>query len=374
MSTDNLFLALRSYTPRPDRDPKEDFTTEAFRWLLASESELGATYAEHVLQRAGVVAPAELAVDWRTQVRVDADDRVDIIDMVGEVAGGPALVCEHKVWSALGHLQLERYRSDAQRLYPEGSVIVLVTARRAQHSNDANVCLLWSDVYRIIQTWLADSERQLPIAEQFLDYLVHMGLGPPAPLSHEGIVAYRPAMEFQARLPRQLEELTHHLDPPVLDAVRRFTRSDAPPTFVKERWGRVGIEFASEPSWDPALFVGVVLDGADHQVGLSHPDRGPDLSLILDYNFKRDAEAWSRFSERVVRPIGARLSNGSHDFDVVVLPQNSWHPLHLRRPLLDALGGTRTADEQRARLLAEMGRGIEVLLAGGELATWAHDP
>ena len=48
--------------------------------------------------------------------------------------------------------------------------------------------------------------------------------------------------------------------------------------------------------------------------------------------------------------------------------KNSYHPLHLRRPLRDIIADTHTLEERRARWLQAAHHGVETLLAGGELA------
>ncbi len=149
MAGDNLFTALRKYRPTADRDPIEDFVTEAFAWLLRRHTDLATTFLHDLSQR--LQSPpwaARSGPSWKTQVVFDGGR----LDMVAEFAD-VAVVFEHKVWSPLGENQLGRYREASEKLWPGGSALVLITASARQHEPGADVCLTWADVYRTIERW-----------------------------------------------------------------------------------------------------------------------------------------------------------------------------------------------------------------------------
>ncbi len=134
--------------------------------------------------------------------------------------------------------------------------------------------------------------------------------------------------------------------------------------------GRFGVNLVR--SWQPAVFVGAYLLPHDHVQPLLAPDDGGDFALILDVlrdkRFDGDAfsehDLFTRLRDRL------RQDSGAWDFadHHAQLKRNRWHPLHLRRPLVDVLDGTRTSDERFERWLSAAQDAVRVLLAGGELA------
>lgn len=78
---DNLFLALQSYTPREGRDPKEDFITEAFAWILRQHADLAERFLRFVLDQCEgdfLTGPWSSQLQWTTQVG-DGNVRLDMV-------------------------------------------------------------------------------------------------------------------------------------------------------------------------------------------------------------------------------------------------------------------------------------------------------
>ena len=135
------------------------------------------------------------------------------------------------------------------------------------------------------------------------------------------------------------------------------------------REGRYGVNLLN--IWRPSVFVGAYLQDHDHKQSLLAADRGGDFALILDVRGKRkDREAFA--DHPCFRRLRERLLGdaGGWDFaDHHAQPgKNSHHPLHLRRPLLDIIGGTHTLEERRERWVTAAHEAIQTLLRGGELA------
>jgi hypothetical protein len=135
--------------------------------------------------------------------------------------------------------------------------------------------------------------------------------------------------------------------------------------------GRFGLNLLR--SWMPGVFIGAYLLDYDHRVPVLAAEEGGDFALILDIlqndaGFDADGYLASPEFSALRRRLGA--SRTPWDFrDHLAEPRCvKWHPLHLRRPLRDVLGGTRTFEERRDRWFAAADDVTGLLLAGGELA------
>lgn len=134
-------------------------------------------------------------------------------------------------------------------------------------------------------------------------------------------------------------------------------------------WGRYGVNLLT--IWRPSVFIGAYLRDHDHKQSLLAPHRGGDFALIVD--------VWGKAKEReefanhpCFHALRERLRGDAGDWDFAdhhnQADRNSWHPLHLRRPLQEVLGDTETFEERKARWLTAAHDAVEILLQGGELA------
>ena len=183
MPSNNLFVALRSYSPRPGRDAVEDYTTEALRWLLEANPGLGRAYANWLLEEARL--EVELSdIHWKTQVRLGTGQA----DLVGFAQADKAgkdtvVICEHKTWSALRDNQLDDYQKTAEKEWPGTRVVmVLVTAHQGQHTQHADARLTWRQVHGFLDRWLEQAREDVVMVQDFMDYLDDRGLGPKLPI------------------------------------------------------------------------------------------------------------------------------------------------------------------------------------------------
>ncbi len=66
-----------------------------------------------------------------------------------------------------------------------------------------------------------------------------------------------------------------------------------------------------------------------------------------------------------------RLSRDSRGWDfhdhLAIRKPNLWHPIHLRRPLVELWAGASTGEERYSRALEAWRDGLSLLLEGGEL-------
>lgn len=374
----SLFAALRTYRPRPGRDSLEDFITEAWCWLLTRFPSLAEAVLRKIWDLAAGGGPhvGRFVPDkWQTQVTASGSR----FDMIAERAGR-GIVFEHKVWSSLGGDQLGKYRAAGDERWPNGCLIVLVSAARRQWSGDADVELLWSDIYGVCEAWRRTApDVDAYLVGDFLQLLDSEGLGPPPPLDQEAIRSFDPGQRF---LPALKTLVSSVLEPalwwPVAEGLGLPVDSVIPQRGWTKRgrpkWGRCGVNLF--PTWRPGIFIGVMLDGSDHQEPVrSHPGLGPDFHLILSYH--RDASEPT--TEELVTSgeylaLLRRLKADQeiwgvldHYFEPTREPRNIWHPLHLRRPLATIIAGCKDSEESRERFVEAGLDAARHLLGGGEL-------
>lgn len=176
--SEGLLVRLRRYRPRDGRDSLEDFVTEAFAWLLESDSDFQDVFLElvnGVLEQNGVPVPMERgdSVSWQTQESFE-DCRFDLVGRLPEAL----LLFEHKVWADATESQMSKYRDAAERLAAgQTARVLMITANALQHQN-ADACLCWKDVYRLIDRHRRN-ESGNPESDRYLqdsqDLLLHEG-------------------------------------------------------------------------------------------------------------------------------------------------------------------------------------------------------
>lgn len=346
---DSLLVSLRRYRPKAGRDSLENFVTEAFCWLLRASPDMTTSLLEAVNERLPEdrrLSLPEEAVQWFTQHPLGGTRP----DMVATWEGG-FLVFEHKVWAALDDGQVITYRELAREHHPEATRrIVVITANAAQHSREADVCMCWHEIYKLLEQVREAAADELERArlQDFLALLAHEGLAPPAPISHQALRYYAVTRD----LPGQLQKAFASL------AKKPWLMPDGYACeFQSMRYGRVGLEFTrteGKLNWAPGIFLGCVLDGGDH--GISH--RVADalkLQLILDFNrpvhraYPQMASYRGLCEDLAAAASGSRWEFYNH-LDDRIASHNAYHPLYLETPLLELLRGTLDTDEQQQRL------------------------
>lgn len=347
----DLLLRLRRFTPREGRDPLEDYLTESFYFLLAHYPPL----AQALADRLSLPALASPRAVWETQKRTHQG----IMDMVC-LLPERAIIFEHKTHSTLHSDQLLRYRAWGEETHPTPPFLVLVTARRDQFSDRADACMTWSEVYTLLeQVELADPK----LRDCFLSLLRAEGFGPSAPISHQDVKTYIPSIRLERALEALMEEAM------ALDWSQAYALMGSPTSAVpyrrpktgspKVQDGRIGLDLVH--SWVPGVFLGVLLDGTDHKVSPSDPDKGPDMCLILSLENapERQRERNAFLTSPGYLAARERLAKDtSHAYDIhdhlLEHPDpNPWHILHVRKPLLDVMAMATSLEQQRERFYEE---------------------
>jgi hypothetical protein len=352
--SDNIFHSLLSYRPREDRSSKENFLTEAFAYTLRTNPEVCRAWLNHL---SGEPIDALCGrIDVETQVRFSApDDKTwSMVDMVIRcgLAGGDEIMIlfEHKWDSPADCSQLDRYCEISGAQAKAEIVFIAPTVMQVaevQHHTDVVKTVRWQDVHDFLQKTGADGVRE------FIEFLVLQGLGPSQPLSWPKLAAYvagRSVEKDCLRIAAQLKERDWSFLP------ARFRASSS---LERLRWGRIGLEL--NKSWNPALFMGFLLDGEDHQLTLISPRMSIDLMLTLDANPKSmiDATVLGPRAE-ALRTLGVDILHGAQI-------KNKWRKLVVREALADTIRGKPTEVEQVDAIYGRLTQWCSILFQGGQL-------
>jgi len=321
--------------------------TEAFAWLLKTNPKFSEYYIKYICRKL-VSHKLDFQIDsstvkWDTQVNFSGR----FPDLIYE-AGGKALVFEHKLFSNLHDNQLLNYRTHAEVAY-EDYRLILLTANTTQHQQNPDLSLCWEDIHKLIEKWIIDNGENSNklIFYNFLRLLEFEGLGPKAPISHESILYYFRAKDFETNVHNLMQDIsqTSHKDFTSFISEEEFKLS------LRSQWGRIGVELHN--SWGPCLFAGVICGG--HRVDpILGPD-SPDVVLMLcfdsslheTYKFDQDYKDFVKELRDKSKGFPDGWEIHLHLEDETKSEKNMWHPVYIRKPFVKMMAGTKNTEEQK---------------------------
>ena len=331
----NVFNALFAFRQRDKNMPEENFLTAAFVHLLEASPSLLASWAAQVL---GVpVVPESVGTNIQAgRMTPEGGRAIPDVEIVGETRDGRRFVVwhEHKWRSPTDRDQLQRYR---QTLRPSAPLTALIfVAASAQQTADArDLCeqsWTWSQISNFLGAHFPNDAHGDELVRQFQSFLDDQGLGVQEPLSPGKLAAYCVGQGVESDCARLVEQLATRDWSPV--PAWLFTTKQA--TFQRKRWGRVGIEIGD---WKPVLFLGVLLDHADH--GWPPIDKMDRVELFLTIDF----------SPPTFDLLNSPLNDVAHDLREKFLGtqiggpadhrKGGWRQLTMRQPLSRVIAGKR---------------------------------
>lgn len=346
----------------------EDFITEAFCWLLARG--FGDQFLDRLtgLEWMHEMPSVGRGCRWTTQETHRLDDAPNRLDMVCESSDRKtALIFEHKVDAKLAAAhgsrdpQLVRYGNIAKREF-DRSAVVLITRRHSQLEQSPDCHLLWSQVYRWLSMWLDSSGPQGALefaARGFLHLLLKRGLGPMEKIEQgqlRAIPVARTAEAWIMSLADRVASDAHWNRLPVGRAPARGRRMER----TEGRCGAYLLGDGKPATWNPDLFVGVMVDGRDHGP-MSVTDEGPVACVVLDihrdrHRDYREGDAYRALAEAIRRRVPS-----DEGWEVHEARNNRWHPMTIYRPLEDVFGRADNGDALAAFVMDVRGVAEAVL-------------
>lgn len=361
---DSLYSFIKSYIPSSKRDPKEDFLTQILAWTLINITDFKRDYIQFLnthLKSPILTNVSEDSVLVETQYTNESG----YIDMLIR-EGNSGFIIEHKIDSPLSPDQIAKYKKAIEKQYSGTFYTVLITTTHMQQTQEADINLIWADVYDFILSKIDGYENsEYFLLKQLSDYLKQQGLGRMDPINLEHILGYFPGMQLENNLDKIFERLSGIDWQSHCQNIKDWQTEFLSPTFKKKRWGRKGIDFYN--CWDPGVFAGVIMDGSDHSLMPADESQGPDFVVILEYEYeknnvditeKRNKFLWSsNFLELNKR---LKINSGSFEY-LPVLEGSPWRVIVLRKPLKDVLLGTSTTEEQISAMKDSICEGINLL-------------
>ena len=366
----SIFSSIISYTPTPYVDPRENFLTELFAWILNNVPGYAHEYISLINRLIGdqAIVSENNTIRAVTQISVLAG----YIDMVIYTDAGVNYICEHKVDSELSENQIRKYVDCQGELNNDGKYYtVLLTRAKWQHTQEADASLTWSDVdsltERIMERYREDSSDRF-VLEQFSMFLKERKYGRTELMDAEYIrSSYIKEKENVAGVDDGLKavfkEIASYDWNEIIPGLADFKIDDSfdPDYCVKPygpEWGRVGISFFN--NWEPGIFAGVIYDYKDHKLEPSDPSKGPDFVILLDitkkYNEQFNSYEWTK-------EMKSRLAKNHEPFDLFISnPKNKWRLAVLQRPFYDVIKDARTSEEQLDLIVANIRVGVELFL------------
>ena len=366
-----LFEALRRYSLKENRDPLENFITEGFAWILNNYPDFGEFFLqkleEKLKERGREWSIGNYDCEWLTQENFDGKYPDMVCHFNGEKK---AIIFEHKTWRRLHENQLANYKEYAKRNFDEYR-IVLITATQQQHEQDSDLPLCWSDIYNLISDWEKSDNSEF-LVEDFQQLLKSVGLGPPAPISHTSIRYYRETKDLKKNISDLIERIKGREEQK--KEWKKMIKKDLD---IRKRvgWGRIGLELLP---WEGSIFIGILVDGKDHKTEPIDPVKGPDFCLIISFSqslhdFYTEKKSYKKLVEELLPKKVEQLNDGwqfyDHLKDFEAPGKNKYHPIHIRKPMLDVFCGTESCEDQEERFYEAASKLIR--LVAEEESFWA---
>lgn len=285
--------------------------------------------------------------EWRTQENFDGK----YPDMVCRFNGeNKAIIFEHKTWRPLHENQLANYKDYAKNNFDEYR-IVLITATQQQHEQDPDLPLCWSDIYNLISDLENSNDSEL-LFRDFQQLLKSEGLGPPAPISHTSIRYHYETKDLKKNISDLIERIKGREE-----QKKKWKKMIKKDLDIRKRvgWGRIGLELLP---WEGSIFIGILVDGKDHKTEPIDLVKGPDFCLIISFDqslhdFYTEEKSYKKLVEELLPKKVEQLNDGwqfyDHLKDFEAPRKNKYHPIHIRKPMLDVFCGTESCEDQEER-------------------------
>lgn len=361
----NLFVSLFALLPSPA--PKENFLSELFGYILNTADGAAEAWLSKVFSAPLSVARARATT--RTAATLGEADPALFPDMKieAEMHSGQCMTVysEHKWTSPCSSEQLRKYTELIRRPDKTEQRLVFVGLTPTQVTKARETCelkaFLWEDVHAVLAT-VPDPTVML---KEFLTFMDTHGLGPGKAITPDLIKAFMTSQGFLGQLKRYANKLLNgngcdwpFLPQPYRAGVNRN---------VRDRWGRVAIEFPwSEGRWSPAMTIGFLYNRDNHAVEFTSPD---SIDLLLRIEAKPETNPNPAAVLDVLRRLVPQLQR--NDTRALTKGQrgngNEWSLLIVQRSLARAIEGQGTEREQLDAIHRQIKEWCATLFSDGQL-------
>lgn len=151
--------------------------------------------------------------------------------------------------------------------------------------------------------------------------------------------------------------------------------------------GKIGVDLLNR--WRPGLFAGVLFHGRDHYLPAVDRNKGIDVAVFLDLQLDflpktpRDRRAalslggkfaaFANLTSAIKADPGVVAAGWQVHSATDQLSPNYWHPLAVRRSLVDVLGGRWDPEAGYAQWISALEEGLRVITRQPALTDFAHE-
>lgn len=283
----NIFNALFKYHPKDGHTPWENFLTEAIAYVLKIEPLAMEAWLSLMLDRDVKVAEYDVLTQNSERIENEASTVFPDLKVVASLNDGSqqTVYCEHKWDSSCNHDQLRNYAELARR--DQGnSIVAFVGATQQQVREAGNLngvvqkAVRWENIYRSFKKISNPSS----MLHEFLFFMETQNLGAISMINLSHLRSFPQVPVVMRQLWQCANRLLSDFSWDFLDARYRNQQRLGNGSFpcVTNRYGRIGIEFMTNPPYTPTINAGFLYDTKDHAVELTRPEHGIDLMLRLE--------------------------------------------------------------------------------------------
>lgn len=361
---ESLLVNVSKYASSHQTSPIENFITEAFAWLLKYDDEVRDSMDTLLKSKAELKNLAYQPLCQSDDIETQVNFGGKYPDLLWNSTDNRfSVIFEHKIWSELHPQQLDNYRKYAQAHLNRDFIIVLITAHVGQHRQSPDIALCWYEIAKIIKSLEDGDDRSTWLRIEFVKLLQSNGLVNTTPINPLAISYYNDVKNIDSKL-YEIVQRSVQSSWPIYESELSFHKSARHRNARgrNDSWGRIGLEFSSlnadndESSWNPGLFCGFLIDGADH-VAKDLLKNGPIAVFMISVNKNTQPKLKRNGAyDRLVAELSLTLPTGWLVSDRTVRGHkfNPWHPLIIYRSLADFMSGADTLEQQSATYFEQM--------------------
>ena len=407
----DLFEVLSKYAASDQLNPKENFLTELFKWLLNNVNGFKQFYVKKLLEvikgKKSDSSETEITISGNINVETQTSETYNgrhvycdmLIKLIKEDKETVLFTCEHKIDSALSENQIEKYKAAFSSKYT-----VLITKLTNQHTQEADVSITWKEIIEWTDEFIKENNPDNICKELLENFQYFLDFGEYKPIQIEDIqfdssknnginsnlqnaVNYFLSSWNSTIVSGQDTPCLSKLAEEIKAAFHIDVEAKENPQISRIAWGRKGLDLFGRDWQKPiadenkrkglGLFVGILSDKdkMDHYWKCEpevKTNKGIDLVFILDvYNKYKEEYKKEEAYQRLEQHLENESEKKGWEYISADRMRNSWRLAILRKPLIDVLEGELSSnginpnlDEQQKKFEEAIIEGIELISAG----------
>lgn len=213
----NIFLALRSYRPKPEGDSKEDYFTASFAYILNTHKDLALEILKFIFKDSKNIDIKEIS-----SIDIQKEYGNSTLDMEILLENKTKIFFEHKLGARIRGDQIKKYLRIARE---ENGYLVYIALNddliEGKFLEDPLYIkpegdkkhFLWRDIYHIINKfYLEHMNNSDELLKQFLEYMREENMEPAKPIIKEDFEVFRKYREFESNFGKLLGKTRRYFE------------------------------------------------------------------------------------------------------------------------------------------------------------------